>query len=174
MHHDLDEIIAEYRRLDGLVGIDTSGIAVAVSKRAVYQCGCCRFVKTPQGIKPVKILISDFVIEDDALFYDTIRHEYAHAATAIQTGQKHGHDSVWKAMCLLVGATPKSNVKENAILRERAASRVKYRIRCQTCGRLYMRTKKSKFVKAIQAASGKKVPYLCGCGGCVFVLEEKG
>jgi predicted SprT family Zn-dependent metalloprotease len=52
---------------------------------------------------------------------DTIRHEIAHALV----GPGHGHDQVWKRMCLQVGANPmrlapahiKSSAKHNYVIK---------------------------------------------------------
>ena len=39
----LEQVRAEYRRLDRLLGIDTSGIPVRFSKRMTRQYGVCTF-----------------------------------------------------------------------------------------------------------------------------------
>ena len=41
----LEQVRAEYRRLDRLLGIDTSGIPVRFSKRMTRQYGVCTFLK---------------------------------------------------------------------------------------------------------------------------------
>lgn len=49
----LEQVRAEYRRLDRLLGIDTSGIPVRFSKRMTRQYGVCTFLKNrPQEIPP--------------------------------------------------------------------------------------------------------------------------
>lgn len=40
--HSLEEVRAEYDRLDRLCGLDTSGIELKISKRAVKQLGSFR------------------------------------------------------------------------------------------------------------------------------------
>lgn len=40
--HSLEEVRAEYDRLDRLCGVDTSGIELKISKRAVKQLGSFR------------------------------------------------------------------------------------------------------------------------------------
>lgn len=42
----LAQVQAEYRRLDRLLGIDTSRVAVSFSRRMTRQYGVCTFVKT--------------------------------------------------------------------------------------------------------------------------------
>ena len=47
-------------------------------------------------------------LNDIADVLDTILHEIAHALVREFVGRKHGHDNIWKAYCLLVGARPYS------------------------------------------------------------------
>ena len=89
----LAQVQAEYRRLDRLLGIDTSRVAVSFSRRMTRQYGVCTFVKN----RPQEIRLADFLRREDQVFWDTARHEYAHAAVAILTGKRHGHDEAWKA-----------------------------------------------------------------------------
>ena len=95
----LEQVRAEYRRLDRLLGIDTSGIPVRFSKRMTRQYGVCTFLKN----RPQEIRLADFLRQEDAVFWDTARHEYAHAAAALLTGKRHGHDEVWRAVCRRIG-----------------------------------------------------------------------
>ena len=96
-----DDIRAEFERLDKLFFIDTSKVEIAFSKRAVNRLGCCQCKKTVNGTWfPVKIIIADFLRNGDpSAFWDTVRHEYAHAAAAILTGKNCGHNSIWKNIC---------------------------------------------------------------------------
>ena len=70
----LSQVQAEYRRLDRLLGIDTGRVAVSFSKRMTRQYGVCTFVKN----KPQEIRLADFLRQEDQVFWDTARHEYAH------------------------------------------------------------------------------------------------
>ena len=67
----LEQVRAEYRRLDRLLGIDTSGIPVRFSKRMTRQYGVCTFLKN----RPQEIRLADFLRQEDAVFWDTARHE---------------------------------------------------------------------------------------------------
>jgi predicted SprT family Zn-dependent metalloprotease len=53
-----------------------------------------------------RIELSEFYVmrNDGAHVTDTILHEIAHALV----GTEHGHDDVWKAMCLQIGCSPSS------------------------------------------------------------------
>ena len=66
------------------------------------QYGVCTFVKN----RPQEIRLADFLRREDQVFWDTARHEYAHAAAAILTGKRHGHDEAWKAVCRRIGCPP--------------------------------------------------------------------
>ena len=85
----LEEIREEYDRLDRYLGIDTRAIRLSFSKRMRQQHGVCCF----RGGRPTEIRLADFLRADDEAMLDTARHEYAHAAAALLTGQRHGHDA---------------------------------------------------------------------------------
>ena len=68
----LAQVQAEYRRLDRLLGIDTSRVAVSFSRRMTRQYGVCTFVKN----RPQEIRLADFLRREDQVFWDTARHEY--------------------------------------------------------------------------------------------------
>ena len=63
----LEQVRAEYHRLDRLLGIDTSGIPVRFSKRMTRQYGVCTFLKN----RPQEIRLADFLRQEDAVFWDT-------------------------------------------------------------------------------------------------------
>ena len=65
--------------------------------RAVRRYGQCRYSKKEIGI--TKKLANINTIEETK---DVVLHEIAHALT----GRGHGHDAVWKRMCIKVGARP--------------------------------------------------------------------
>ena len=98
----LSQVQAEYRRLDRLLGIDTGRVAVSFSRRMTRQYGVCTFVKN----RPQEIRLADFLRQEDQVFWATARHEYAHAAVALLTGKRHGHDEAWKAVCRKIGCPP--------------------------------------------------------------------
>lgn len=165
--HTLDEVRAEYDRLDKLLGIDTSGIELKISTRAVRQLGCFR------ASKPPRISLSSMVMEDDALFMDTVRHEYAHAAVYIlYPGQRHGHDTVWKDICRRIGCRPKSRTELMENAQELRARRIKYLIRCKSCGRESGYVRRGKAVELVMHGRGSRLR-CTACGGNKFELEIK-
>ena len=98
----LEEIREEYDRLDRYLGIDTRPIRLSFSKKMRRQHGVCCF----RGDRPTEIRLADFLRADDDAMLDTARHEYAHAAAALLTGRRHGHDAVWKDICVKIGCKP--------------------------------------------------------------------
>ena len=166
--HTLEEVRREYDRLDRLVGIDTSGIELKISKRAVRQLGSFR--APARGTGPLRITLSALILEDDAQFWDTARHEYAHAAVyLLHPGEKHGHDRTWRDMCRLVGCDPRRLAPEKGRAAELRMARTKYIIRCETCGAESRYVRRGKTVELMLRGRGRR---LCcrRCGGNRFTL----
>jgi len=113
----LDFIQNEYARLDALLGIDTKNISVSLSNRLSRKLGYFRIEKKNIFTRPkVSIVISAKILDDENLFLDVVRHEYAHAAVYIMhPREKHKHDKVWKDVCRKVGCRPRASVKESEI-----------------------------------------------------------
>jgi len=164
MSHTLAEIRAEYDRLDALCGVDSRSITLAVSKRAVRRMGCFR-----PGSKP-SIVISAFVLTDDALFWDTVRHEYAHALVWLRSpGVRHGHDAVWKAACREVGCSPHATVRAGAVQQELWEEKAGWRLVCRGCGQETLYLREGKIVRLVR--SGRSTSVTCTrCGGHRFDL----
>ena len=166
--HTLEEVRAEYDRLDRLLGIDTTGIELRISKRAVRQLGSFR-VPARGGGRP-RITLSALILTDDAQFWDTARHEYAHAAVyLLYPGEKHGHDRVWRDMCLRVGCHPERLAPERGRAAELRQARTKYIIRCERCGAESRYVRRGRAVDLMLRGRGRR---LCcrSCGGNRFTL----
>ncbi len=171
MAHTLEEIRAEYRRLDTLTGVDTSGIDIVLSPRLVNHYGLCRLSRTGRRCVPTQIVIARFLLDEEDAFWDTIRHEYAHAALCLRTGVRHGHDALWKALCITVGASPSSRADTCEGFERRRAAAIRYVVRCETCGATFERIRKTAFIRA--AAEGKADAYRCRrCAGNRFTLLQ--
>ena len=167
----LAQVQAEYRRLDRLLGIDTSRVAVSFSRRMTRQYGVCTFVKN----RPQEIRLADFLRREDQVFWDTARHEYAHAAVAILTGKRHGHDEAWKAVCRRIGCPPERLAPscEAAAENRRRIEAVRgvYVVTCLGCGA------ESRYLRrgtVVQALEEKRGGIRCRrCGGKKFRLEKR-
>ena len=159
------EIRAEYDRLDALCGVDTRGISLKISSRAKKRLGSFQ-----AGTNPC-ITLSAFVLEDDALVWDTARHEYAHALVWLRhPGERHAHDALWKAACREVGCTPRATLpcKDSAAQR---AAHAQWCLRCLGCGQetYYLRT--GKIVQLVRTGHSRRVSCL-RCGGHRFSLTK--
>ena len=76
---------------------------------------------------PYKILIASFLLEEESAFWNTVRHEYAHAAAALLTGKNQGHGPVWRAICRKIGADPSRLARECPAQQEKKKSRFSMR-----------------------------------------------
>ena len=160
----LADVRREYDRLDVLCGVDTSGVALEVSTRATNRLGVFR-----PG-PPPRIVISAFVLADASLFWDTIRHEYAHAVVWLRCpGERHGHDAVWKAVCREVGCEPRATVESGALQRELREQKAKYRLVCTGCGMETLYLREGKIIRLLRSGRGKRVR-CTRCGGNDFSL----
>jgi predicted SprT family Zn-dependent metalloprotease len=98
------------------------------------RAGVCRY---PSRGKPGRIELSKhYVLRNPAdEVRDTILHEIAHALV----GHGHGHDEVWKAKCVEVGARP-----ERCYGEEVEMPKGRWRATCGGCGREHDRHRRPK------------------------------
>lgn len=164
--HTIEEIRTEYDRLDKLLGVDTSGVEIAISPHRGKRLGSFRSPGgdvPPMFAKPLRISISAAVMENDDAFWDTIRHEYAHAVVYLtRPGERHGHDEVWKAVCRRIGCTPKSTTAVSDEQKREWAASAKYRIHCERCGADTYYHRAGKIVQLLMHGQGKRVRCRCG------------
>jgi predicted SprT family Zn-dependent metalloprotease len=108
--------------------------------RSKIQMGCCCF-----RLKVIKL--SRHFVERNSydLIQDTLLHEIAHALV----GSGHGHDSVWKAMCLRIGAKPERLSNQTEMPEGR------WQATCDGCGMRHHKHRKPKHMKGW---------YCCRCG----------
>ncbi|MBQ9648107.1 MAG: SprT-like domain-containing protein [Oscillospiraceae bacterium] len=171
MSHTLDDIRREYDRLDTLCGVDTRAVALRVSTRASKRLGSCKYV----GNAVECVTISDFVMAAaDDVFYDTIRHEYAHALVKLRRPrEKHGHDAVWKAACREVGCAPERCCDPSLLPNagNRRAEAYHYRLRCLGCGASWDYKRKAKVLRLVERGASR----YCTCPHCKghrFAIEN--
>ena len=102
--------------------------------------------------KKREICISSRCLDDDDLFYEVIRHEYAHAVVNIKHPfERHVHDEVWKAVCRQVGCIPKATLKTEVRF-ETKTRPYRYEVVCAKCG---ASGKYKTMSKAVKVAMGK-------------------
>lgn len=163
----VEDIRKEYDRLDKMLGVDTKGIKLSISGRLSSKLGYFQVKNLKKFLGIVSgcelcITIAKGICEDETQFYDTIRHEYAHAVVFLKTGElKHGHDRLWKNVCRQVGceAKAKSAVKSTDTIKKL----YKYELRCKSCGAKYYYKKKCSTVKiALGEFKGPRI----SCSSC--------
>lgn len=169
----LETVRAEYDRLDRMLGIDTSGILLSCSRRMVRQYGVCCFC----GDRPAKIRLAAFLLDEPEQLHRTALHEYAHAAAALLTGRRHGHDAVWKAICLRIGCAPERLSEPCAAARRRAEEYEKSRagapvwlVVCRGCGAVSRYRRRGKVVQLLQQHPTTSACVCRQCGGRSFAL----
>ena len=110
-------IKTEYARLDAVTGADTSSVRLRISGRMTSRFGCFTVKKRSAFAKPeLSIAVSSRCLLDDDVFYDVIRHEYAHAVLYLRDPRRnHGHDDAWKALCRQIGCTPRASRPESQL-----------------------------------------------------------
>lgn len=117
--------------------------------------------------KPEKIEFSRQFLETstDESVRQTIMHEFAHWAVLVETGQPHGHDAIFKAMCRKIGCQadrPQTHV-ERIVSDDKI---FKYIVKCDECGNEVHYNRAGKVVKQPWA-------YSCGkCGGELEVIQN--
>lgn len=164
MKHSLEEVRLEYDRLDALCGVDSRGVALSVSTRATRRLGLFRPGPPPE------IILSAFVLDSDELFWDTVRHEYAHAVVWLrEPGSDHGHDAVWKAVCRQVGCAPRSTAEPDRDIQAQREARAKYLVQCKSCGQTTYYLREGKVVRLLRGRNRGRVHCL-RCGGREFRL----
>ncbi len=169
----LEAVRAEYDRLDRILGIDTSGILLSCSARMVRQYGVCCFC----GDRPAKIRLAAFLLDEPEQLHKTALHEYAHAAAALLTGRRHGHDAVWKAICLRIGCAPERLSEPCAAARRRAeeyeegrAGAPVWLVVCRGCGAVSRYRRRGKVVQLLQQHPTTSACVCRQCGGRSFAL----
>ncbi len=98
------------------------------------RAGVCRY---PMKSRPGRIELSrHYVLRNPAdEVRDTILHEIAHALV----GPRHGHDEVWKAKCVEVGARPERCYDDTVVM-----PKGRWRATCGGCGREHDRHRRPK------------------------------
>lgn len=163
--HTLEEIRTEYDRLDQLCGVDTSDVEIVLSHRSVRRLGSFRYpVKGRAGA--LQITINASLLGEEEAFWDTVRHEYAHALVYLRSGgANHGHDEVWKAACREVGCSQNRLASQTAESRAQLECRAKYKVQCAQCGQTSYYLRRGKVVELLlRGPSGQVRCAQCGGG----------
>lgn len=172
------DIRNEYKRLDAITGQNIANLPIKISKRCTKRRGAYSFrLMYKQSVFDEKFIISDFVMaEDSDNFYNTIRHEYAHAVATRVTLTNAGHDAVWKKYAVMVGAKPTPYSDRTPQQTERQMNAFKkngYIVTCENCGKQYMYSRKTKVINIIES-NYQNATLTCPACGCTnhFKVEK--
>ncbi len=99
---------------------------------SVKRFGVCKYSRSGHGFGIIGLSAKLVLLNDEAKVRDVILHEIAHGLT-----RGHGHDSVWMAKCLEIGAKPErcySNADTNVL-------ELKYSAKCGGCGIVHQKAR---------------------------------
>jgi len=171
MSYSIDDIRTEYDRLDRITGVDTRKVAIRISNRMSRKLG--QF--SVSGVilsQKLEITISSRCLADEKLFFEVIRHEYAHAVVHIRRPlERHVHDKVWKDVCRQIGCRPRATIKLDEPYRAKARP-YKYEVVCKKCGASSKYKTMSKVVRAALRPSIFSGVICRRCGGKSFNVYE--
>ncbi len=91
------------------------------------------------GTKRIELSYAYVFKNDESHVRDTILHEIAHALVGVE----HGHDEVWKEMCIQIGCNPKAC--DNTALLPQGA----WQARCACCFTLFSRHRKPEMLSGM-------------------------
>lgn len=89
---------------------------------------CSHHISTLYLSRPLTLLNTEEEVKD------TILHEIAHALV----GSGHGHDKIWKAKCVEIGARPKRCYSLKTVTQPP----MRYVATCEACKKVWSRTRK--------------------------------
>jgi predicted SprT family Zn-dependent metalloprotease len=167
MPYTLQEIEQYLNELAANIGLVFS-TPVKINGRLTTTLGRVRSNPTPFGMyEPECVEFSKRFLETstDESVRQTIMHEFAHWAVLVETGEPHGHDDEFKAMCRRIGCT----ADKATVNVERTVSNdqlYKYTVKCGDCGNTIYYNRAGKTVKHPDW-------YVCGkCGGWSLHVQQ--
>lgn len=173
-------IAEEYERLDVLCNVSTKYMPIRTYEKASKTVAMCRFVQ--RTAIPSQFLFNLYYLrwmsETDCL--DVIRHEYAHAASALIFGgaalSGTGHGALWKEVCRIVGCRPypytySPNIMELLPEQRLTGAEARCYVQCCRCGAITEHAENSRIIKVLKAGLDSW-NYICpSCGGLRFRLS---
>ena len=155
---DIIKICEETFSREGEVFCD---IEVKINARLKATLGRCHYEKEGMAVYPTKIEISRSLIEEHPeQVYETIVHECAHAIVCLKTGEKHGHDKVWKECCRRLGISDET-CADNA-----ASEKYKYICTCEKCNIIV-----GQYFRAGKVVKYPQFYHCANCGGDIKVEQ---
>ena len=116
-------------------GFDMRPYSIIINKRLKTTLGQVKYERVcgRTSIKAIEFSATHLENATEECVQHTILHELAHAFVFIETGEVHGHDATFKAMCRRLGL---ENEKSFDIVEYKEGYRptAKYEIYCTCCG----------------------------------------
>lgn len=125
--------LAKQIALDLMSNYGLSGWSFKFNK-SKRMLGICK-----AGTKRIELSYAYVFKNDESHVRDTILHEIAHAIVGVE----HGHDDVWKEMCIRLGCNPKA-CDSTAVLPQGA-----WQARCANCMTLFSRHRKPEMLSGM-------------------------
>ena len=141
-------------------------IPVVINKRLKTTLGRVSYQRCGSRIKSTRMEFSHLFLSTSTpeCIQDVIKHELAHYLCNELTGEHHGHDRVFKDMCLKLGTTNYNTKTEvDKIVGDEQI--YKYIVTCQKCGSSFGRHRSSKLIQHPDW-------YSCKCGGSLKVTQN--
>ena len=112
-------------------------IEVTINGRLRTTLGRCKYTYVGGTLVPSKIEISHQLLETSTIntIVNVIYHECAHALITIETGERQGHNKLFKAMCARIGTD--NDTCQTEVERTVADEEIfKYFVKCAGCGKV--------------------------------------
>lgn len=109
---------------------------VYINGRLTRTLGRCFYVKNGSVWNPFKMEFSRQLLETatEESILNVIMHECAHYVTCALTHENHGHDSVFRHYCEVIGTDNNGTIYHNLERNVNEESVYKYTIYCTKCG----------------------------------------
>lgn len=165
----LQKVIKEARDL-GIPVSENIDTEISVNHRAKSRFACCRQTKLIAGYS-YTIEVSDIIFQcRESDIREILAHEVLHTCKGCQN-----HGMRWKSYGEKMNKRYGYHVKRTSTYEElgltgnRPKRNIKYKITCQTCGKIFERQRRSKLVTNTKQ-------YRCSCGGkliCEDISEKR-
>jgi len=71
--YTLDDVRAEYDRLDAKCNIDTKGVILKISTRGIRRYGACNYRRVNSRYVPTSISLADHIFLDKDMFFQCVK-----------------------------------------------------------------------------------------------------
>lgn len=140
----IEQVIERCKRDAAIAGVKFD-IPVTLNSRFKTTLGRCiykRIVSDSQdfpnySIIPTKIEISEKLIKNctDKSIIDVVDHEMCHYIATTITHQRHGHDTVFKKYCAMIGTDNNGMYDRNVEYKPNSEPHFKFDLYCSCCGK---------------------------------------